>query len=60
MDESDIAAIEFVTENLASASASKTTPLAKLVADDIYGLREQAALLHNRLAMFRAGRTVIA
>lgn len=48
-----ISAIEFVSENLTVATPSKDTPLAKLISGDLQSVKDQAKLLHDRLASFR-------
>ncbi len=46
-------AIKFVIENLGAPIASASTPLARLVADDIAEVNERAKSLHARLESFR-------
>ncbi|MFN8831637.1 MAG: hypothetical protein ACK50Q_09320 [Labrys sp. (in: a-proteobacteria)] len=48
-----ITGIEFVTNNLSAATPSNTTPLAKLIADDLKSVKDKATALHDRLAAFR-------
>jgi leucyl-tRNA synthetase len=48
-----MAAIKFVVENLGTATPSASTPLAKLVADDLLEVVQKADVLHARLDSFR-------
>lgn len=48
-----ISAIKFVSENLSAAIPSKDAPLAKLISGDLKSVKDQAKLLHDRLASFR-------
>jgi hypothetical protein len=48
-----VAAIEFTSENMNAVTASKDTPLAKLIADDLDQVKDKAQRLHARLASFR-------
>ena len=53
-----ISAIEFVSENLGVAKPGKETPLAKLIAEDLQTVRNEAKVLHARLAAFRTADNI--
>jgi len=50
-------AVEFIIENLNASSRSAETPLAKLLATEIAGVKAKSKELHDRLAAFRLPAT---
>jgi hypothetical protein len=48
-----IAAIKFIVRNLQVTPPSDSTPLARLIADDLAAVEAQAAILHAKLNSFR-------
>jgi len=50
-----IAGLEFIAENLLAPAPAKDTPLAKLIADDLQRVKDNAQALHDKLDAFRTG-----